>query len=346
MSNRIVYDLVDPAELVNYVRQFDQEVLRPEAQLSLDQWLPNVTTEDLDFRIRKGALNDVDVAEYRAWDTPAVMTGRPGTTRIKGELGPVSRQIPLSEEEFLRQRSLDRGSNDPIVNAIFDDAERMVRSVQARIELARGDLIDDGKVTINEGGFNLEADWGRDPSMSPTVGTLWSNPAADIIQDLLGYAETYYDQNGTYPGALRVTRQILGYMALNTEVREYAAANGSTPSRVPFAAINEIFASQGLPEFFVYDTSVRVGGVKTSVLDSDKVYYMPPAGEPVGNTFYGPTAEALKLREKGLIERDAVPGIVAVVTESEHPVQTFTVATAIALPVLPNPDLIMDISVL
>jgi hypothetical protein len=60
---------------------------------------------------------------------------------------------------------------------------------------------------------------------------------------------------------------------------------------------------------------------------------------------YGPTAEAIKLRAKGLIERDEVPGIVAVVTETEHPVQTFTVGTGIALPATPNPNLVMDITV-
>jgi hypothetical protein len=35
-----------------------------------------------------------------------------------------------------------------------------------------------------------------------------------------------------------------------------------------------------------------------------------------------------------------MPGVVAVVTETDHPVQTFTVGTAIALPVLPNPKLL------
>lgn len=342
MAN-LVYDLVDPAELIDYIRQYDNEVLREEANFVLDRWLPNRPTEDLDFRIRKGSLNDVDAAEFRAWDTPAPMTGRPGTTRISGSLGPVSRQIPLGEEEYLRQRALDRGSDDPIISAIFDDAERMVRAVQARVELARGDLLDDGVVTIDENGLLLEADFGRDASMSPTVAVDWSDNSATILSELLTYVETYSDTNGSDPGVLVVPKAMIGNFALNQEILDYASAGGTTPQRVNRQTIDSIFSAEGLPPIMTYDGQFRVNGVRTRVLNQEKVYLMPEAGEPLGHTFYGVTAEALKLRAKGLIDRDATPGVVAVITETEHPVQTFTVGTAIALPAMPNPDLVMDI---
>lgn len=342
MAN-LVYDLVDPAELIDYVRAYDNEVLRAEANFVLDAWLPNRPTEDLEFRIRKGALNDVDVAEYRAWDTPAPMTGRPGVSRIAGSLGPVSRQIPMGEEEYLRQRALDRGTDDPIIDAIFEDAERMVRAVQARIEMARGDLIDDGIVTIAENGLVLEADFGRSPAMSPTVTVDWTDPTSLILTNLLAYQEIYEDTNGVTPGELVVPRSMVGNFALNQEFLDYASFAGTTPNRVNRQTIDSILAAEGLPPISVYDGQFRVNGVRTRVLNEDKVYFMPPQGEALGHTFYGVTAEALKLRAKGLIERDATPGVVAVVTETEHPVQTFTVGTAIALPAMPNPDLVMDI---
>lgn len=343
MAASLVYDLVEPQELIDYVRAYDNEVLREEANFVLERWLPNRPTEDLEFRIRKGALNDVDVAEYRAWDTPAPMTDRPGTTRISGSLGPVSRQIPMGEEEYLRQRSLDRGSNDPVIDAIFQDAERMTRAVQARIEMARGDLIDDGKVTISENGLTLEADFGRDASMSVTVATDWTNPAAEILTELLGYVETYTDLNGVDPGFLVLPKAMVGSFALNQEILDFASSNGTAPGRVNRLTIDTILAAEGLPPIWVYDGQFRVNGTRTRVLNDEKAYLMPPEGESLGHTFYGVTAEALKLRAKGLIERDAAPGVVAVVTETEHPVQTYTVGTAIALPAMPNPDLVMDI---
>jgi Phage major capsid protein E len=160
MSGQLVYDLVLPQVLINYVRTFDNEVLRN--VFVLEQFLPNRFVDDLEFRIRQGTISDTETAEYRAWDTPPPMTGRAGITRIRGELAPISRQIPMGEEEFLRLRALERGTNEPIISAIYDDSEKMIRSVQARIELARGGLLSTGKTTINENGLVLEAHDGLD----------------------------------------------------------------------------------------------------------------------------------------------------------------------------------------
>lgn len=342
---RMVTDLVDPQELVDYVRAWDIEVLRPQAQLLLDQFLPNRQVDDLDFRIRRGALNDVDVAEYRSWDTQPRMTARPGVSYITGELGPISRQIPLGEEEMLRLRALERKNNDPLIDAIFADAERMIRSVQARIELARGDVINDGAITINENGAVLSADFGRDASMSVSAGTLWTNTSSTPLTNLLTWQEAYLQRNGTIPGVLVMPRARLSNLALNTEMRQYAAIGGTTPNRINMETVNAILAAEGLPPIFIYDTTVRVNGVATRVLPAEKVFFMPSPEEPVGHTFYGITAEAIELRSRGLITEEAMPGVVAVVLKNENPVQTFTLGTAISLPVTPNPDLIMDMTV-
>lgn len=344
MAN-MVYDLVDPATLIDYVREWDLEVNRPQAKLTLDEFLPNRPTDDLEFKIRKGALNDEDAAEYRAWDTPAVMTDRPGVSYIRGSLGPVSRQIPLGEEEYLRSQALLRGTNDPVIEAIYEDAERMIRAVQVRVELARGDVINDGKVTITENGLTLEANYGRAGAMSVTAATLWTAGGATPLTDLLGWVQTYVDTNGSEPGLLLMPKERIANLALNAEMRGYAAINGVTPPRINANTIANILENEGLPPIQLYNTQVRVNKTKTRVLPVNKVFLMPAAGEPLGHTFYGVTAEALKLRAKGLIEQEAMPGVVAVVTETDHPVQTYTVGTAIALPAMPNPDLVMDIVV-
>lgn len=347
MAN-IVYDLVEPVELINYVRAFDDEVLRN--RFVLDQFLPNRLVEDLEYRIRQGTIQDVETAEFRAWDTPAPFTGRPGITRIQGELVPVSRQIPLGEEEMLRLRALERGTNDPIIAAIYDDSERMIRSVQARIEMARGELLTTGKVSIAENGLQIEADFGLDASHQVVPGTaVWSNTAtAKPLTDLLTWVETYVDDTGTTPGTILMAQSQVSNLLLNAELRDAASFAGTTPSRLNRETLDAILEVHGLPPISTYDVKVRVGqtGVQTRVIGEEFVLLLPPAGEPMGNTFYGITAEAIKLRSKGYIDSSAMPGVVAVVTENDHPVQTFTVGTAIALPVLPNPNLLMVADVL
>lgn len=334
---------LEPSTLIDYARQYDIEHARPDNQFTLGQYLPDLLTEDLEFRIRQGALNDVDVAEFRAFDTPAKFTDRPGTKLIAGSLGPVSRQIPLSEEEILRQRVLETKNNDPLIAAILDDAERMVRSVQGRLELARGDIIDDGVVTISENGLTLVANFMRLASMRKTATTDWTDPAAEIITEELGWMEEYSEVNGTDPDHILMPKALVGSMMLNTEVRSHAASFGTTPQRVTRSTLDSIRQVNGLPPIKTYDVKVRKNGVATRVLPANKVFYMP-AGE-VGKTHFGVTAEAIKLRSKGVITREQAPGLVVVVLDSDHPVQTSTLATALALPSLGRRDFILDAEV-
>lgn len=339
MGNNIVYDLVDPQELIDFVRLYDNEVLR--FRFALDQILPNRPLNDIEFRIRQGTLQDVDTAEFRAWDTPASMTGRPGITRIRGELPPLSRQIPLGEEEMLRLRQLEGGTNDPIITAIYDDASRMVRAVQARMELARGQVLSTGKCTIDENGLTIEADYGMSGSNFATASNLWTDATlGKPLSDLLTWCTFMVDTYGVMPAGIIMPKARFNNLFLNAEMRAAAASNGTTPARLTAADVRAILLGNDLPPVIINDEQVRVNGAATRVLPANKVILVPPSDEPLGNTFYGVTAEAIKLRSKGVIVQEAMPGIVALVTESEHPVQTFTVGTAIGLPVLANPNLL------
>lgn len=355
----MVTDLVDPAELTEYVRAFNDETLR--ARFVLDQVFPNRLVDDVEFRIRSGGLTDVDVAEYRAWDTQPPMTGRPGIVRKRGEIPPVSRQIPLLEEESLRLRAMQTGTTNPIIDAIFDDSERMVRAVQGRIELARGDVLTDGILTLNENGVNVTVDFGVNATHKPVLAGIlqWTTANATTalpITDLLAWLQIYKDDTGVLPRGILMSRTRFAALAVNNEVRQYAQAGASTaPARVNLATIGQIFSEFGIPPLTglgsdpsgdpFYDVNVRVNGVATPVIPNDKVVFLPPTDEPMGNTFYGVTAEAVRLIERNLITRQDAPGIVALTLQNDNPVQTFTLATAVALPAIINPELIFTADV-
>jgi hypothetical protein len=340
MATQIVYDLVEPRAQINYARAFDNEILR--ARFTLQAFLPSLEIPDLEYRIRQGTLQDVDAAEYRAWDTPAPMTGRAGVARVSGELAPLSRQIPLGEEESLRLRSLLSGQSDPIISQIYADTEQMVRAVQARMEIARGQLLTTGKVTIAENGLSLEADYNLAGDHLVSASTAWTDHTNAVpLTNLLTWVDKYNDDSGTIPGTILMSQTRLNDFYLNAEVRAAAASPGFVPSRINRVTLDGILNDWALPPISTYDVKVRVNGVSTRVLPADKVYLLPPADENLGNTLWGITAEAVKLRGKGLIDAEEMPGIVALVTETDHPVQTFTVGTGISLPVLGNPELLM-----
>ena len=340
MSANFVFDLVDPAVLTQYIRAYDNEVLRN--QMALGAWLPDVNNDSLEYTINQSTFKDVDVAEYRAFDTQPKMAGRQGFDRLRGELVPVSRQIALTEEDTLRLNALRGGSgNTTLINQIYADAERMVRAVKLRLELAKGTLLTTGKFTLAENGLYLEADFGMPATHKPTAAASWAVGATDILSDLLSWMQLYVDDNGEEPGSMIMSRIILGYCLNNTKMREAASFGGTTPSRINLETVAAIFAANGLPPVTIYDTVVRVNGVITRVIPNDRVLMMPPSGTPLGETQYGITAEALKLAAKGMIAARDATGIVAVNLENDNPVQTFTLATALAVPLLGNPNAII-----
>lgn len=358
----IIYDLVDPSEMTAYARQFNEEVLR--ARFVLDQVLPNVLQEDLEFRVRSGQLQDVDIAEFRAWDVQPRMLGRPGVIRKRGELPPLGIQMPLTEEESLRLRMLQSGTDNPIVDAIYDDVERVTRSLQGRVEAARADVLIDGIVTIAENGVAITVDFGMPASHKPVLagGAQWTvaNAAtAKPVDDLLAWMEIYSTDTGTLPRGMMMSRTRFAALAVNAQMLAFAQGGSATaPTRIDLATINQIFGGFGLPPITnlgatdlgrevpgagtptnpFYDVKVRVGGVQTPLLPTDKVLFLPPTDVPTGATFYGTTAEAIRLIERNLIQRSAAPGITVLALQNENPVQTFTVGSAIALPVIINPE--------
>ena len=62
--------------------------------------------------------------------------------------------------------------------AIIDDIENHVRAIRARLELAAGDLLTDGKFSlVDENGLTLEADFQVPTAFLPTAATLWTDTA-------------------------------------------------------------------------------------------------------------------------------------------------------------------------
>lgn len=335
----IIYDLVEPDLLVEYARQV------PMPTFTLDQFLPNRNIRDIEYRFSKAALTDQDVAPYRAFDAEAAIGKRQGVSRVSGELPPISKKMRLGEESRLRLEMLRGGDNTTIVNQIFDDAAAMTRAVQARIELARGQALYTGAVTLNENGVQATIDFGMAGSHKPTVGTSWANPAADMLTDLMTWLQLYVDDTGERPAVIQTSTKVMGYMMRNDGLRALAGVGGTIPSIMTMDTVQAILTSQNLPRVQAYDTTVRVDGVATRVIPDDKLLLLPGGGAPLGSTFYGVTAEELELRRFG-VQVQGEGGLVVVLSATDDPVATWTKAAAIAVPIVASPELIIAADVI
>ncbi|MGW6531470.1 major capsid protein [Streptomyces venezuelae] len=333
-------DYVTPAELTGYVRAAlgDQQQNR----FRLAAWLPNRTIDDLQYRfLRGGSEGLTEATTFRAYDAESPIGARPGVTRVTGELPPVSRKIRLGEYDRLRQRKLV----GRIQQQILTDAERMTRSVAARIELARGEALWKGKIDLSENGVVASVDFGRTAGHTVNAGTAWTDTAnATPLTDLIAWKQTYQATNGVAPGAVLLSSAVTGLLLRNEEIRALLSNANGVPNLVSNAQLQAIFQAHGLPPFEEYDAQVRVNGASQYVIPRDKVVMLPAAGDPndpesseLGATLWGTTAESLE-PEFGL-EDGEEPGIVAGSYSTKDPVAVWTKAAAVSLPVLANPDL-------
>jgi hypothetical protein len=117
-----------------------------------------------------------------------------------------------------------------------------------------------------------------------------------------------------------------------------------TPTIVSAAQLNQILDAYNLPPLHVYDARVKVSGNATRVIPDTVALLLPPPVDPtdyegtqLGATFWGTTAESLDPRYG--LESGQEAGITAGVYTEEDPISLWTKASAIALPVLANPDL-------
>lgn len=332
-------DYITPAELTGYVRAGAADLAAN--QFTLARWLPNNEIDDLEYRFTRGGEGLIEAASFRSYDTESQIAARPGIARVTGELPPISRKIRLGEYDRLRQRRLD----GQVRNALMRDGLRMTRAVSARMELARGEVLYKGKLELTENGIVATVDFGRSLSHTVVAAVAWTNPAAEILADLMSWKQTYVTTNGEAPGALLTSERVVALMMRNDELRALVYAGGvSQPSVVSIDQINGVLRAYGLPPISTYEAQVRVNGAATRIIPDDRVLLLPAAGDAndpestdLGATLWGTTAESLD-GDYG-IEDGEEPGIVSGVYAEKDPPALWTKAAAIGLPVLANPDL-------
>lgn len=169
-----IFEQVDPVELTGYVRDALGDL--EQNKFTLSQFLPTRPVDDIEYRFSRGGLGLIDSAVFRTYDAEAPIGSRPGTTRVSGELPPISRKIRQSEYDRLRLRN----ATDEIKNAVFNDAASMMGSIAARIERARGEVLATGEVTISENGVTATVDFGRNSTHTVAATVKWDATSGTI----------------------------------------------------------------------------------------------------------------------------------------------------------------------
>ncbi|SDD41229.1 major capsid protein [Auraticoccus monumenti] len=335
-------DVITPAELTGYARE---SLAAYEArQGTLARWLPNREVNDVAVRFVAGQSGLVEEARYRAYDAePEIGAPQPGR-RVSIELPAVSQEIPVSEYQQLRERN---AGDQAILSAVLRTTDSVVRAIADRVERTRGVVLNTGKATINQSNFVSDDDFGRDPALTVTAGTLWSAADADPLEYLTTLFDLYVSKAGQEPGAMlmgnRVLRQFAGSPGMVTQL-----ANGASRPAT-FEQAQQTITGHGLPEITRYNRRTKSG----LVLPDDRVLFLPAPvdvndaeGTELGATFWGQTLTASD-SDFGLEATEDMAGIVAGVWRNQKPPMIAEViGDSISLPVLANANLSLSAKVL
>ena len=335
----IVYDgPVLPYDLTTFVRSVPQP-----QNFILNQLLPDVHIQM--NRVDIGQITRTNrTARFRAYDANLHVAQRDFAQVQTVTLPPLSDSLAIGELERLRLEFARMGGTNQgtFIDAIYNDAETLTRYIQNRMELARGDVLSDGKFTLTgEGGLVIEADYGIPIGNIVAPAILWSTTAtADILGDINLWMTAYINLNGYAPGGMWISRQTLTYMLSNTALRQSAGTLLGAAAFLTRDQLAMALSAHGFPPILgVYDANVDVDGVITRTVPANKVLLTPPDGVPFGRTVWGVTATALELvqSDEADMSFENAPGIVGVVEKSGPPYREYTFVDAVGMPVIDNP---------
>lgn len=341
-------EFITPAELTGYARAALAD--RPENAFTLDQWLGYQSVNDLEFRFSRGGGGLLEAAEYRAYNAEPGFGSREGISRVSGELPPIGQQYVLTEYDQLRLRA---NPGQEIRDLLLRDAERIARQIDTRLEFARADALVNGSVTIAERGVYATVDFARSSAHSVAASVAWSDlDDSAPLDDLQAWVATYVDTNGAPPAAVMMSTKARNYLLRNEQVIGMAvplAATGAV-GQIPVDALNGLLSSFDVPPIVLNDARARrrVTAVNTAetgqvtsqrFIPEDKILLLPaPGGNTMGSTMWGTTAEAQE-PEYG-VGAGELPGlVVGAFKQKETPVHVVTIGSAIAIPILAEPDL-------
>lgn len=341
-----IFDLVDTQELIATVR----EVIERESVNQLRAFLPYRSVEDIDYRFFRGERTN-HAARVRAFDTPAQRGRRPGASERRGSLPAISEMLDLTESERIRLRRLAGGDvADIIRDNVFNDAAITAMAVANRLELLRGEVLSTGQIVIDEGGVLQTIDYEVPAELQVAAATPWTDTAnADIIDDLFTWDEARKDHGNGDAGAMITSTRVRNLALRNEGIQRLVYGANNVGQLVTVEQLNQVLAAHGLPPFVTYDRKVEdATGTEQRVIAEDMLIMVPGAGDAarrLGETQMGVTEEALAAVDARAIAVDDAPGLVAVTLQQDHPVLTATLSTCIGLPVLQQPDKVLQADV-
>ncbi|WP_338627616.1 major capsid protein [Clostridium baratii] len=326
-------DLFNTKELLNYYRKKQQPAMIG------DTLFPPRKIQDIKFDMITGANGLPVAASIHAFDTETEIASREALQKGAADLALIKRKIAIGEREIIAINNPRMDAElKALVTELYKDGDKMVSSVQTRIEAMRMELLSSGKIAIDENGVAVTLDYKVPNSNRKSFN--WSDSAtAKPLEDIQKLAEAVEVTSGTKPTRILTSTKILNKILACESVKK--AIWGVNFDRVITKNdLNILLETMELPKIATYNAKYKVQG-KNGKYTTKR--YFPEnilsmfSENQLGETIYGLTAEEIELIGSKNMEVAKMVGNIFVGVEKQgDPVKRFTKAVATALPTLEN----------
>jgi hypothetical protein len=249
------------------------------------------------------------------------------------------------EQEMLRvQESTDPYAQE-ILNRVFDDVNDLIEGAKVVPERMIMQLLSpaDGspKISIEANGTTYAYNY--DPNneyktnnFAELSGTTdkWSDVEnSDPMGDIAKAMDSVEAKTGERPSAMIVSRQTMGYLKQNKNIKSAILAQNATANIfMDDNRVKEIFSNELGINIVVYSKQYKNEAGTAAKFYPDGFATLIPNGA-LGNTWYGTTPEERTLMGSENADVSIVnTGVAVAVTVSNDPVQTKTTVSEIVLP--------------
>lgn len=325
----LVEELFPTQDIIDYttsigLRQYPLEALFPQRKVMTDDIKVISDTNDLP-----------EIAHIHADDTEAELAARSGeVTTVNPYL--IKRKYQLTEKD-LRALAAPRSDDEKryIMGHIFADVKNLADSIGATLELMRVKALTEKNFTIgvaHTGADNAQKFDYNLPASSQLDTVDFSDASVDPIEVLMAWVD-----NADFDVTHALTsKKAFSAIRNNPNVikRIYGVNNlMATLSGVMPADFDRYMESNNLPQIAAYSGKYTEKGVTKQFMSDGRMALF--AGDTVGNTVFGQTAEEAAAILNGQIQSTSVNNIMyQSYAETKDPIASIVKASAIAIPTL------------
>jgi hypothetical protein len=307
-----------------------------DARNSLRTWLPDVARATVEFRTGRRRRRDQTVP-IRAFGAPAIPIRRPGVLDMRGDMPAITPIEVLTEDDLnLGLRAGLQGVDLGI--SVEAAAARAAATVDNTMEAMRASAIfggGGGVLTLQlPDGNDIDVDFEIPADQKVTAPQDLSAPGADLFGFLDTLHELFIDKSGAPAGAMLVSTRFARIAANRLQ-------NAYPQQPVGTGQLAAYLADRGFAPMFTYDRVLEVDGVKTRLTPSNALALLPSLDDPIGETQWGLTQEALRQVQAGTIAPAEAPGLTLQTLRSDNPVEDAVKAAAVGMPTIRDTDSIV-----